>query len=208
MPLNEGEKVLLEFANLQDRYVGIITLVQDQDSVTVFCQVPPKVHERLIRYPVVRILHAEEGRLMGGRAELLADTPLGGSVFRIRYPKEFVDADKRREIRANCCFPAVVHIAGCELRGHVVDMSSSAVRVRMNTKYNDNVLVAGSKAMLIFHSINPDKPYEVPVRLLRTFISDNDQFVILDYKDASYDFRRRIAAYVDSVCNTKGLGSL
>ena len=184
MRLTVGDRVLMEFSTFEDRFLCVVADLGRDGSLTVHAPIPPKVAARLDSDRRVFVKFAHEGRLHGFRSEALDDSVVAGGVLHIAGPGEILDVEQRREPRCQCRFPAAVICEDRAASGVVEDMSVSCARVRLVSVDARTVLGDGAQPVrLVFHPFDPQVEYAVDCTVVRTFMREGEDHVVLEYAE-------------------------
>ncbi|WP_147821245.1 PilZ domain-containing protein [Salidesulfovibrio onnuriiensis] len=200
MSISIGDKVLMQYSTLGDKWLCVVTEVRENESLTVCSHLSEKIVQHLKRHNTALIRFVSEGRLWGYKTRVLGDFAVGDELVRLAYPKDAVSMENRSEPRCQCCFPAMLDIGGELYEAHVADMSHSAFRIRLqDASVAFNGSMEGIDAQLEFFIFEPANAYKVRCRLLKTFMKDHEKFAVLEIQDGE-DIKNKIACYVEGLC--------
>lgn len=198
MKLAVGDKVLMQYATLGDRILGVVTEVSEGEKLVVYSPLRSKTIEHLQRNNLAIIKFAHEGVLRGYRTEVIGVANGHGAVVTLKYPTEKVDVEYRCEPRCPCCFPARLDCGGDVYESFVVDMSTQAFRIRFN--HPENAPEATDESVILdFYVFEPSNSYRVNCEIMKIFMTNNEKFAVLAIKDGE-GVQGKIRHYVESQC--------
>ena len=184
MGLAAGERFLMEFSTFEDRYLCMVTEVEEGGDLRVHAPIPPTVADRLASDRRVFVRFALEGRLHGFESEVLHDDATPGSALLIAGPQEVKDVEERREPRCQFHFPANVVCEDRASSAVVEDMSASCSRVRLLSVSSETLLGdEHTMVRLTFHPFDPQEGYSVECSVMRTFMREGSHCMVLEYAE-------------------------
>ena len=196
-----GDKILMEFSTLGDRFLSIVTDVTDDGRLLVYSPVPNLVVKRLRTDKKVFVRFAHEGELQGFKSKVLNDVESSNTILELQKPRNIHQVEERHEPRCACHFPATVVAGNAAAQAVVEDMSASCTRVRFlsdNIPYKDDT---ESVVDLTFHPFDVGEGYSVRCLVTKSFMKNNVHFAILRFRPEEKDARSRIARFVEAqVC--------
>lgn len=200
MCFSVGDKVLMQYSTLGDKWLSVVTDVRENESITVCCRLTEKIVSHLQRHNTALVSLVSEGRLLGYKTRVLGGFAAGDDLVRLEYPREALDLEKRREPRCECCFPALLDVEGELHEAHVADMSHSAFRIRLqDPSVAFNGALDGADAHLEFFIFEPANAYRVKCRMLKTFMKNHERYAVLEIREGE-DIKDKIASYVQGLC--------
>jgi hypothetical protein len=195
MQLAVGDRALFEFPPLGDRFVGVVTESDPESGIVAYVSTPVYAAGRILANAPVIVLFAREGRLLGFRARVEESHYGSGTTVRL-LPKGYPeDMDVRSEPRAMCSFPATLTNGKDAHAGFLVDMSTSAARMRLNP--DEEIPEVGAHAVLRFRVFGAGDEYEVSCSVYRRFVKEDVPHAVLTFDDPAEDFCRAVAEYIE-----------
>jgi len=209
MVLSVGDKVLMQYAALGDRLVGVITDIRHGESVVVYSPLSQLALERLQKNNTAILKYVHEGVLKGYKTKVVLEAIQGDSLVTLAYPLEEIFVENRSEPRCPCCFPGHLSVPGkskCSV--FVVDVSASAVRVRFKEKAPGlDAFDQGQDIHLDFYVFEPENQYGAFCTILKTFMRKGVVYAVLGIRDGEA-VRETLAHYVKSQCRSGALNQV
>lgn len=200
MVLSVGDKVLMQYAALGDRLLGVVTDIRPGESIVVYSPLSSLARTRLRENSTALLKYVHEGILKGYRTRVVLDALNGDSLVTLAYPLEEVFVERRNEPRCPCCFPARIILDQAEYKGHVVDVSPRAVRVRFEKDGPGlDAFDQNRDVHLAFHVFEPENRYSALCSVLKSFMADSAVYVVLTIRDGEA-VRDTLARYVEDQC--------
>lgn len=198
--LAPGDKILLEFSTFGDRFLSVVTNVEEDGRLSVYAPITDSVVDRLRTDKHVFVRFAHEGVLRGYDSMVLNRVDSANTIIQLREPMDIVDAEERSEPRCSCRFPAIVVGGESAAQAVVEDMSASCSRVRfLNGGLGGDV--PPESVELKFHPFDMAEGYSVGCSIVNTFMKDGDHYAVLKFDASESDARQRISAFIEAqVC--------
>ena len=200
--LGVGDRVLLEFAELGDRFVGVVAGLKDNDHLLVYADLPPKTLDHTRRNAAVTVRFAVESTLLGFRSRLLERNGMPGQLLRVACPDHIENMDARAERRCPVRWPAVLHRGEAMSPGMVRDVSASALRLELAGEEGLallRILNADDIVRLDFHTLDPARPWYADCTVIKTFMTYGRPFVVLGLNRSAAALAKLLTDYVEAV---------
>jgi hypothetical protein len=208
MVLSVGDRVLMQYATLGDRLLGVITDIRPGESIVVYSPLSSLARQRLRENNTAFLRYVHEGVLKGYKTNVVLDALNGDCLVTLAYPLEEFFAERRTEPRCPCCFPARVVLGQREYQGHVVDVSASAVRVRFEKDGpGPDAFDQDRDVRLDFNVFEPENRYGAFCSVLKSFMDDGAVYAVLEIRDGEA-VRDTLAKYVESQCRGGALNQV
>lgn len=203
MDIMVGDRIILQFSTFEDRFLGEVFDITDSGHLLVNASVPSMVRTRLTTDLSASVKYAFDGKLLGFSTRVIAPHGRINGTIELEGPASVFDAEERSEPRCSCFYPALLVEAGRAVEGVVEDLSPSCARVRIvgldAPLYPERV---GRLIRLTFSDIaDPGIFQSVDCMIIKAFMKEGEQYVILRYNEHERNAKKRIAHFIQSqVC--------
>ncbi|MGE4553070.1 MAG: PilZ domain-containing protein [Desulfovibrionaceae bacterium] len=200
--LEIGDRVLLQFGGLGDRFVAVVAGRCEEDHLLLYADLPAATLEHSRRNPAVTVRFAVESSLLGFRSRLLERDGLPGRLLRVACPERIENMDLRAERRCPVRWPARLHRGATQAPGMVRDVSPGALRLALTGEDGlalQRLLEPDDLVRLSFHTLDPARRHQADCTVLKTFLHDGRPFAVLALSRRATALARLLADYVAAV---------
>ncbi len=200
--LDVGSKLLLSFADMGDRLVGVLVGKKIDDGLVVYANLPEETRKRIKKNNKVTVQFAHESTLLGFHSQVDGPDQSGECIFHLSWPRSVEEMDRRTNPRVPCFFPGRIHVDGATQACLVEDMCEGGLRVRLRGAEAEELrqkIQPGQSVTLDFAPFDPDHLYNARCTLLKTYRAKRSPYLVLLLDKVDENFRTMIRDHVERV---------